>query len=76
MENKEKINTVIEKIRPYLQGDGGDLELVKVEDNKVYVKIKGHCAACPMANMEIIKGIELAMQSEIPEIKEVIRVEE
>jgi len=73
MELKEKISAVIEKVRPALQGDGGDIELVEVrpEEKAVLVRLKGHCFGCPMS-MYTIKGyVEQVMKQEIPEIAEV-----
>jgi Fe-S cluster biogenesis protein NfuA len=73
MELKEKVSAVIEKVRPALQGDGGDIELVDVlADEKVaLVRLRGACFGCPMS-MYTIKGyVEQVMKQEIPEIAEV-----
>lgn len=71
----EKVKNVIEKIRPRLQMDGGDIELVGIEDNVVKVKLKGACSGCPGAQMTLKMGVERMMKEEIPEIKEVISLE-
>ena len=73
MELKEKVMAVIEKIRPVLQGDGGDIELVDVlaEDNAVLVRLKGACFGCPMSTYTIKCYVEQVMKEEIPEISEV-----
>ena len=70
-----KVKEVLDSIRPSLQMDGGDVELVKIrEDNIVEVKLKGACGGCPMATMTLKMGIEKAMQDAIPEVKEVVSV--
>jgi Fe-S cluster biogenesis protein NfuA len=71
---EKKVIEVLEKIRPYLQKDGGDVEFVKVEGDTVYVKVIGACVNCSMFEMTLRNGIELAITSEIPEIKKVINV--
>jgi Fe-S cluster biogenesis protein NfuA len=68
---KEKIQAVIDKIRPMLQADGGDVELVDVEDGVVKVRLKGACAGCPMSQMTLKNGIERFLKKEIPEVKSV-----
>lgn len=70
-ETEEKIKLVIEKIRPYLVNDGGDLKFVKYEDNIVYVQLTGACKSCPMMDITLKDGIEEIIKNEIPEIKEV-----
>ena len=75
MLDKEKIKTVIEKIRPQLQMDGGDVELVSIEDDgTVKVRLMGHCAGCPMSQQTVKFGIERALKTHIPEVKEVVSV--
>ncbi|OGL38945.1 MAG: hypothetical protein A2149_07070 [Candidatus Schekmanbacteria bacterium RBG_16_38_11] len=70
----EKVKAVIEKIRPRLQMDGGDIELIDVEDGKVKVKLKGACAGCPGAQMTLKMGVERIIKEEVPDVKEVIAV--
>jgi Fe-S cluster biogenesis protein NfuA len=70
-EMKEKIEAAMKKIRPMLQRDGGDVELVEVEDGVVKVRLQGACAGCPMSQMTIKNGIERILKQEIPEIKSV-----
>jgi len=75
MLDEKKVTKVLNSIRPSLQMDGGDVELVKIrEDNVIEVKLKGACGGCPMATMTLKMGIEKAMQDEIPEVKEVVSV--
>jgi len=74
MEKETKIKNLIEKIRPYLINDGGDLEFIKYENNIVYVKLKGACEGCPMMDITLKDGIEQLLVNEIQEIKEVRNV--
>lgn len=71
---KEKVEAALAKIRPALQADGGDVELVGVEKGVVKVSLKGACAGCPMATMTLKSGIERMLKEEIPEVKEVVAV--
>lgn len=71
---KEKIEAALAKIRPALQADGGDVELVEVKDGVVKVKLKGACGGCPMAAMTMKHGIERILKERVPEIKEVVAV--
>lgn len=69
---KERIQEEIERIRPYLWRDGGDVELVEVtEDNVVKVRLQGACKGCPGAQMTLKNGIERILKEQIPEIKSV-----
>lgn len=71
---KEKVEAALAKIRPALQADGGDVELVGVDDGVVKVSLTGACAGCPMSTMTLKNGIERILKEEIPEIKEVVAV--
>ena len=71
---QDKVNEVLNKIRPALMRDGGDVELVEVNDGTVKVKLTGACAGCPMSTMTLKMGIEKILKQEIPEIKEVVAV--
>ena len=68
---KEKVEAAIDKIRPMLQADGGDVELISVENGIVKVRLKGACAGCPMSQMTLKNGIERVLKQQIPEIKSV-----
>ena len=68
---KEKVQAVIEKLRPMLKADGGDVELVEVDGAVVKVRLKGACAGCPMSQMTLKNGIERLLRKEIPEIESV-----
>lgn len=70
---KEKVQAAIDKIRPNLQADGGDVQLIDVTDNGIVkVKLLGACHGCPMAQMTLKNGIERFLKKEIPEVREVI----
>ena len=70
-----RIISLIDKIRPFLINDGGNLEFVKYEDNIVYVKLLGACAECEMMDITLKDGIEELIINEIPEVKEVKNVD-
>lgn len=72
---KESVQAVIDKIRPMLQRDGGDVELVSVEGNVVKVRLQGACKGCPMSQMTLKEGIEKFVKQEIPEIDRVEAVQ-
>lgn len=65
---KEKVQEAIDKIRPMLQKDGGDVELVEVDEGIVKVRLQGACAGCPMSQMTLKNGIEKFLKQEIPEV--------
>jgi len=72
---QERVKTALEKIRPSLQADGGDVELVEVTtDGVVKVKLTGACSGCPMGEMTLQMGIGRALKEEVPEVKEVVAV--
>ncbi len=71
---RDKVEAALGKIRPALQADGGDVELVDVNDGVVSVKLTGACDGCPMAAMTLKTGIERLLKEEIPEVKEVVAV--
>ncbi len=69
---KDRVEAVLDKIRPSLVADGGNVELVDVKDGIVKVRLTGACAGCPMSAMTLKNGIEQILRQEIPEVKEVI----
>ena len=74
---KEKVEAALALIRPALQADGGDVELVEVvevEEGVVKLKLTGACAGCPVATMTLKHGIERVLREQIPEVKEVVAV--
>jgi Fe-S cluster biogenesis protein NfuA len=71
----EEVKAVLETVRPALQADGGDVELVEVTaDGVVKVRLKGACGSCPMSTMTLKMGIERAMKEKVPGVKEVVQV--
>ena len=73
---QDKVVEVLDKVRPALQRDGGNVELVSVsDDGTVTVKLVGACAGCPMSKMTLKNGIERILKQEVPEVKEVVAVD-
>jgi Fe-S cluster biogenesis protein NfuA len=71
----EAVQGVIDKIRPTLQADGGDVELVSVDDGVVKVRLRGACKGCPMSQMTLKNGIEKFIKKEVPEVDRVEAVD-
>lgn len=71
---RDKVEAALNKIRPSLVADGGNVELVDVNDGVVKVKLTGSCAGCPMSTMTLKMGIERIIKQDVPEIKEVVSV--
>ncbi len=72
---KEQVEAALKKVRPALQRDGGDIELVSVDENgTVKVRLRGACGACPMSTMTLKMGVEKFLKEEIPAVKEVVQV--
>ena len=70
---KERIERVLDKVRPYLQADGGDVEPLEVnEDGVVKVRLTGACGGCPMSQATLKQGVERAIKKEVPEVKTVL----
>ena len=74
MSTEDKIKEIIDKLRPFLINDGGDLKFVKYENNIVYVKFYGACADCGLIDMTLKEGVEAAIMAEIDEVKEVVNI--
>ena len=72
---QDKVEEILDKIRPALERDGGNVELVGVDDGTVKVKLVGACAGCPMSTMTLKNGIERILKQEVPQVKEVVAVE-
>ena len=68
---KAQVQAALNKIRPMLQADGGDVELIDVKDGVVTVRLQGACKGCPMSQMTLKNGIEKMLKKEIPEVKSV-----
>ena len=73
-DQKKQVEEVLDKIRPMLMMDGGNIELVDVKDEEVYVHLVGACGMCPSSTMTLKMGVERALKQEIPSIKRVIQV--
>jgi len=69
---RQKVEESLARVRPALQADGGDVELVDVQDGIVTVKLTGACGGCPMASMTLKNGIERILREDIPEVKKVV----
>jgi Fe-S cluster biogenesis protein NfuA len=73
--DKAKVEEALKQVRPALQRDGGDIELVSVEDNGVVkVRLKGACGSCPMSTMTLKMGVEKHLKQQLPEVTEVVQV--
>ena len=65
---RENVEKVLQKIRPSLQADGGDIELVDIQDGVVKVRLTGACSGCPMSQMTLKMGVERVLKEEVPEV--------
>ncbi|WP_231566570.1 MULTISPECIES: NifU family protein [Pontibacillus] len=74
MENQEQVQEVLNKLRPFLLRDGGDVELVDVEEGIVRLRLMGACGSCPSSTITLKAGIERALVEEVPGIREVEQV--
>ncbi len=73
MSLKEKVQEALKEVRPMLQADGGDVELVSAtEDGKVTLRLTGACGSCPMSQMTLKMGVERILKKKVPEVKEVL----
>ena len=69
MVSRERVQAVLDRVRPFLQADGGDIELMTVNGNSADVRLTGMCAGCPSAHMTLHVGVESAIREEIPEFE-------
>lgn len=76
MKTEDKIIEVIDKIRPFLISDGGNIEFVKFEDGIVYIKLLGACSHCSMIDVTLKEGVESMLVNEVPEVLGVVKVDE
>lgn len=74
MTDTEKIIEIIDKLRPFLINDGGNIEFIKFENGIVYIRMMGACADCLMLDYTLKEGIEMAIKDEVPSVIEVINV--
>jgi Fe-S cluster biogenesis protein NfuA len=66
---RERVEAVLERVRPFMQADGGDIQLLEINGNSADVKLTGMCAGCPSAHMTLYLGVESALREEIPEFE-------
>ncbi len=71
---RDKVELALDKIRPALRADGGDVELVDVKDGVATVRLTGACGSCPMSTMTLRMGVERVVMEEVPEIKELVAI--
>lgn len=71
---EDRVQEILDKLRPYIQRDGGDVELVEIEEGIVRVRLLGACGSCPSSTITLKAGIERALMEEIPEVREVEQV--
>ncbi len=69
MVTRERVEAVLERVRPFLQVDGGDIELISLDGNRANVRLTGVCAGCPSAEMTLYLGIETALKDDMPEFE-------
>lgn len=74
MENENKIKEIINKLRPFLMNDGGDIEFIKYENDIVYIKMIGACSNCHMLDITLKEGVQAAIQEEVPSVIEVVNM--
>ncbi len=72
---EKRVKKALDEIRPQIQADGGDIELVSVDDNVVKVRLQGSCAGCPMSMMTLNQGVEAQIKKRLPEILKVEAVQ-
>lgn len=72
---QEKVQQALDSIRPFLNNDGGDIELVSIEDDVVYVRLLGNCSGCHISASTMKLGVESTVKQFVPSIKEVVNVE-
>jgi Fe-S cluster biogenesis protein NfuA len=72
MASQACVQAVLDRVRPFLQADGGDIVLLNVSGNKATVRLTGKCAGCPSAHLTLHVGVEMAIKEEVPEFEELI----
>jgi Fe-S cluster biogenesis protein NfuA len=72
MVTRDQVEVVVSRIRPFIQNDGGDIELVGVSGNKATVRMSGNCVGCPSAAMTLFMGLEQALRDEVPGFEELV----
>jgi len=72
---EDQVRATIEKVRPFLQMDGGDIELIAIEDNNALVRLHGACSSCSISDVHMKMGVEAAIKRDIPEFGELIVID-
>jgi len=72
--SRDQVEVVVARIRPFIQSDGGDIELVDVAGNKATVRMSGNCVGCPSASMTLFMGLEQTLRDEVPGFEELVVV--
>jgi len=71
---REKVEEALGEIRPFLEADGGNIELIDVQEGVVKVRLTGACGSCPMSQMTLKRGVEARLKAKVPEVKEVVAI--
>lgn len=74
MISRDRVQAVVERIRPFIQADGGDIELVDVTGNRASVRMMGNCVGCPSAHLTLHLGLESVLREEMPELETLVVV--
>jgi Fe-S cluster biogenesis protein NfuA len=74
MTPRSEIESVLDRMRPLLQADGGDIELLNVHERKAYVRLTGKCAKCPSSHLTLHVGVEMAIREVVPDFDELVVV--
>ncbi len=74
MVSRERVQQVMDRVRPFIQADGGDIELVDVVGNRASVRMMGHCVGCPSAHLTLHIGLESVLREEMPELETLVVV--
>ncbi|MBI2835657.1 MAG: NifU family protein [Acidobacteria bacterium] len=72
MLSRDRVQSVLDRVRPFMQADGGDVELIDIVGNKAKVRLMGNCVGCPSAHLTLYMGLEMALKDEVPELEEVL----
>ena len=67
----DRVAEIIAEVRPFIQSDGGDIELLKIEDNVVYVRLTGACVGCPSSMVTLKQGVEVRIKEDLPQVESV-----
>lgn len=74
MNSQSAIEAILDRMRPLLQADGGDIELVEVSGSKAFVRLTGKCAGCPSSHLTLHVGVEMAIREVLPEFEELVLI--